>query len=97
MLSLPTRPEDTLESLLNLIFDTYGLDLLFEGEVTNRPSGISFMVDELIMPRAVTYVRDFAVPGPNDCHKTPIDGHQQFTNQLEQLQNSPLDCLCWHR
>ena len=36
VLGLPAKPEDTLSSLLK--------------EVTTRPSGSSFMVDELIMP-----------------------------------------------
>merc|ERR1712004_802205 len=36
VLGLPTRPEDTLSSLLK--------------EVTTRPKGSSFMVDELVLP-----------------------------------------------
>merc|ERR1719461_1235080 len=41
VLSLRTKPEDTLSSLLK--------------EVTTRPQGSSFMVDELVLPGASNY------------------------------------------
>ena len=54
VIGLPTMPKDTLSILLQ--------------EVTTRPKGCSFMVDELVVP-------------------DPEHHQEQFTKQLEQLQN----------
>merc|ERR1712156_294702 len=60
LLGLPTEPEATLSSLLK--------------EVTTRPQGSSFMVDEFIMP------------GHYDKQRMKRL-REQFTKELEQLQN----------
>merc|ERR1712107_689756 len=61
VLGLPTEPEDTLSSLLK--------------EVTTRPTGSSFMVDELV------------IPGAFEDEEETKRLHEHFTKELEQLQN----------
>ena len=66
VLGLPTKPEDTLSSLLK--------------EATTRPPG-SWMVDELIMPG------DYDVKFNDDDDDEMKRLHQQWSKELEQLQN----------
>ena len=75
VLGLPTKPEDTLSCLLT--------------EVTARPPGSSCMVDELVVPGTTDKE---LMPGgvyvnPENNELAMKNKHEQFTKELEQLQN----------